>query len=142
MISHRLLLLLPLASAAALIPVGVAAARGDGHAPTSQSSLSPPVAPLGVGSPTAAGFGSVMEPPRPGSGIDTSRLVPGLTATYGAATGGLFASPPSNPASGYVAEGGQNQPPAVGEIDSYLASDGHTYYRVVNRAQTGVTFSH
>jgi hypothetical protein len=69
-------------------------------------------------------------------------VIPGLTATYGAATGGLFASPSTDPASGYVAQDSSHQPPAVGEIHSFLASDGKTYYRVVNRTPTGVTYSH
>jgi hypothetical protein len=136
MMSRRFLLLLPIAGAAVLLPVGIAAAKGSGHA-------TPPAAPTpprGAGSD--AGWGSVLEPPRPGSGIDTTKLVPGLTATYGAATGGYFASPPTNPASGYVAEDSSHHPPAVGEIHSFLASDGKSYYRVVNRTPTGVTYSH
>ena len=142
MTSYRLIALVPVAAAAALVPIGVAAAREGGHSPTSQPVISTPIQPLQAGSPSAAGFGSVMEPPRAGSGIDTSKLVPGLTATYGAATGGLFASPPTNPGSGYVAVDSQHQAPAVGEIHSYLASDGKVYYRVVNRTPSGVTYSH
>ena len=128
----RLLILLPLTALAGLIPAGIAAAKLDPGTAVSR----PPT-------PAAATPGAaVLEPPRPGSGIDTSKLVPGLTATYGAATGGLFYSPPIDPASGFVAEDAQHQPPAVGEIHSYLASDGKVYYRVVNRSPTRVTYSH
>jgi len=148
---RRLWLIAPAATIAVLMPVGVAVAQGrgparaDGERVGASGSAGPSVpAPNlpSVGDPSPAGWGSTYEPPTPGSGIDTSKLVPGLTATYGAATGGLFSSPPANPASGYVAESGANHPPSVGEIDIYLASDGHQYYRVVNRSSTGTTYSH
>jgi hypothetical protein len=141
--SRRFLLLLPIAGAAVLLPVGIAAAHSGDRAGArvgGQSAPQAPAAPRGVGSD--AGWGSVLEPPRPGSGIDTTKLIPGLTVTYGAATGGLFASPPTNPASGYVSADAHNKPPAVGEIDSFLSSDGKTYYRVVNRTPTGTSYSH
>ena len=139
--SRRFPLLLPLVSAAIFVPVGIAAAEGGGRSASGAVASAPaPAAPRGLGSD--AGWGSVLEPPRPGSGIDTTKVVPGLTATYGAATGGLFASPPTNPASGYVAEDSSHHPPAVGEIHSFLASDGKSYYRVVNRTPSGVTYSH
>ena len=128
----RLLVLAPVTALAGLIPAGIAAAKLDPGTAVSRPAT-PAVAPSGA---------TVLEPPRPGSGIDTSKLVPGSTALYGAATGGLFWSPPTDPASGFVAEDAQHQPPAVGEIHSYLASDGKVYYRVVNRTPTMVTFSH
>lgn len=105
---------------------------------TTAAALTPPK----TGDPSPAGWGSTYQPPQAGSGIDTTKLIPGLTATYGAASGGLFPSPPTDPASGYVAVSATNQIPAVGEIDSFLASDGNVYYRVVNRSPQGVTYSH
>lgn len=142
MIRHRrLLLLIPAAGAAALIPIGAAFAR-EGRHQTTPSPSGVATVPASAGDPSAAGWGSVLEAPRAGSAINTSQLVPGLNVTYGAASNGLLSSPPTNSAGGFVAEDASNHPPSVGEIDSFLASDGRMYYRVVNRAAGGVTYSH
>jgi hypothetical protein len=144
-VNRRLLFIAPLGAAAALIPIGLASASGYGQsgdpAPAVRTGKAPAPRLPSPGEQSAVGWGSSYQPPLPGSGIDTSKLVPGLTVTYGAATGGLFPSAPSAD-SGYVPVSTTNHPPARGEIDGFLGNDGHTYYRVVNRGPNGVTYSH
>ena len=149
--NHRLRLLVPALTGAAVLSIGVAAAASALGADTSPSpepstagtgrtAASGPAFPS-VGDPSPVGWGSTYQAPLPGSGIDVTKDIPGLNVPYGAATGGLFASVP-DPASGYVQTSASNHPPAVGEIDSFLANDGHEYYRVVNRGPHGTTYSH
>ena len=139
---YRNFALAGLAVAVILGPVGVAMAD-DG--PAGSQPITRAVRNFGpprVGDSSPAGGGTIYQLPLAGSGIDPSKNIPGLSVPYGAATGGLFPSPPTDPTSGYVQLSATNQRPSIGEIDSYMSSDGHIYYRVVNRGHGVVTYSH
>src|SRR5258708_21102344 len=104
----------PLAVAAGIIPFGLASAQSGPSGPSGRSRVGAVQGPRtpSVGNPSPVGWGSTYQAPRPGSGVDTTKTIPGLTATYGAATGGLFPSPPSDPASGFSQESPTEHPPA------------------------------